>query len=273
MRICFSTLGCPDWTWDKILQEAGQLGYDGIELRGIEGEMHLPKARPFLRENRQAAITQLKDLQLEISCLSTSAWFHDQAQWRKQLDVAQEHIDLAAELQAPFVRVFGDRIPDPKEKGRVVSQIVSALQHLGEYAKDTGVRIVIETHGDFSRSSDLRAVLDEVPMPEIGALWDMHHPYRFFGETPEETLKILGDRIYHTHIKDSYMHNEAMQYCLLGEGDLPVKQCLSLLRSQDYQGWLSLEWEKRWHPELAEPEVAFPHFIQVVKKMICEIGG
>ena len=271
MKICFSTLGCPEWTWDRILQQANQLGYDGIELRGIEGEMYLPKARPFRRENKSATIAQLEDLQVQISCLGTSASFHDPDQWQTNLDMAREHIDLAAELQVSFVRVFGDRIPEPANRGQVISQIVSALQRLGEYTSGSGVCIVIETHGDFSRSSDLKLILDEVPMPEIGVLWDMHHPYRFFDESPEETMNIIGDRIYHTHIKDSQMKDGTMHYCLVGEGDLPIKECLSLLLKTGYSGWVSLEWEKKWHPELAEPEVAFPHFLRVIKGIIQKI--
>lgn len=272
MQLCFSTLGCPEWTWNRILREASRLGYDGIELRGVEGEMHLPSARPFRPEYRKRTIAQLRDAGLRISCLGTSACFHNQASWVENLDIAKEHIDLAAELQAPYVRVFGDKIPDPSEKNRIVSQIINALVHLAEYTSGSGVRVVIETHGDFSRSSDLQLVLNEVPMPEIGVLWDMHHPYRFFHESPEETLARLGERVYHTHIKDSYIANEELHYCLVGEGDLPMEDCLSLLIRQDYTGWLSLEWERKWHPEIAEPEIAFPHFIKAAKGVIRRIA-
>ncbi|NLJ24428.1 MAG: TIM barrel protein [Firmicutes bacterium] len=268
MKICFSTLGCPEWTWDRIVDEARQLGYDGIEIRGIEGEMHLPKARPFRQGNRSTTMAQLEDAQLEISCLGTSASFHDADKWQTNLDMAMEHIDLAAELQVPFVRVFGDKIPEPANKDEVISQIVIALQHLGQYARGSGVRVVIETHGDFSRSSDLKLILDEVSMPEIGVLWDMHHPYRFYNEIPKETMNIIGNRVYHTHIKDSQMKDGTMHYCLVGEGDLPIQDCLSLLVNIGYKGWVSLEWEKKWHPELAEPEVAFPQFLRVIKGIL-----
>lgn len=48
MKIAFTTLSCPNWSWEHILNETTRLKYDGIEIRGIEGEMFLPKARPFL---------------------------------------------------------------------------------------------------------------------------------------------------------------------------------------------------------------------------------
>ena len=272
MKICFSTLGCPEWSWDRIVEQAAKLGYDGLELRGIEGEMHLPKARPFTEENIKSTIAQLKDSNLKISCLGTSTVFHDKDKWQENVDAAKEHIDLAAKLEAPFIRVFGDKIPDPAHKDEVIAQVVKGLEELGQYARGTGVRVVVETHGDFSRSSDLKLVLDKVTMPEIGVLWDMHHPYRFYDEPLDETMGVIGERIYHTHVKDSQMVDGNMQYCLVGDGDMPLKDCLQLLVERDYDGWVSLEWEKKWHPHLDEPEVAFPHFMKVVKGIIREIG-
>ena len=37
-------------------------------------------------------------------------------------------------------------------------------------------------------------------------------------------------------------------------------QAVSLLKAGGYDGYYSFEWEKWWHPELAEPEVAFPAY-------------
>jgi hypothetical protein len=33
-------------------------------------------------------------------------------------------------------------------------------------------------------------------------------------------------------------------------------------RRSDYRGFVSFEWEKRWHAQIPEPEVALPHFMQ-----------
>lgn len=46
--LAFSTLACPDWTWEQIVQKAVEYGYQGIELRSVEGEMDLTKAAPFM---------------------------------------------------------------------------------------------------------------------------------------------------------------------------------------------------------------------------------
>ena len=51
---------------------------------------------------------------------------------------------------------------------------------------------------------------------------------------------------------------------LLGEGEVPVREMLGLLTAGGYRHWISVEWEKRWHPEIAEPEVALPQHLSVL---------
>jgi hypothetical protein len=41
---------------------------------------------------------------------------------------------------------------------------------------------------------------------------------------------------------------------------------MQLLKNEGYDGYYSFEWEKKWHPYLPEPEVAFPHFIKTFNK-------
>lgn len=266
MKVGFTTLGCPDWEWVRVLQEAVAMKYDGLELRGVNGELNLPRAKPFLRQNLAATKRQLQELGLEVCCLGTSARFHEKETLDDNLALAKSHIDLAAELGAPFVRVFGDKISSAVERSQIVDQVANSLIQLADYAQSTGVKVVLETHGDFSRSADILEIMKQVSREEVGVLWDMHHPYRFFGEQPEETWQNISGYILHTHIKDSIGTKEDFHYCLIGEGDLPLRQCLQLLKNNGYDNWLVLEWEKKWHPEIEEPEVAFPQFREKIVK-------
>src|SRR5690606_8067067 len=50
-------------------------------------------------------------------------------------------------------------------------------------------------------------------------------------------------------------------YVLFGSGEFPAFECAGLLKQGSYQGWLSLEWEKMWHPDIEDPEIALPQFI------------
>ena len=248
------------------LWKLARMGYDGLESAAFD-VMYLPKAEPFLPDNIACTKADLAKRGLSIACLGASSFFHG-PNVDENIAEAKDYVDLAALLRVRYVRVFGDRIPDVAHKRQTLEQIAAALRELAEYAAPQGVRILIETHGDFARSEDLLEVLERVDNPYVGVLWDVHHPYRFYGEAVADTFATLGKYVVHVHIKDSVTTDDSFQYCLPGEGDVPLGEIIDLLRSVSYQGWLSFEWEKRWHPELAEPEVALPAFARVVRDLL-----
>ncbi|MDQ3854935.1 MAG: sugar phosphate isomerase/epimerase [Chloroflexota bacterium] len=270
-RLAFTTLACPGWSWSEILDRATEYEYEGIELRGIEGEMDLPRARPFLATELPKTRRELAERGLAIPCLDTSCRLHD-PDTAANLDEARRSIDLAAELQAPYVRVFGDKIPSEEPREAVLARVAEGLGQLGEYAAASGVQVLIESHGDFAHTADLAAVLEAVEHPQVGVLWDVHHPYRFFGESLEATFDRLKARIRHTHLKDSRQLDGAVLYCAVGEGDLPLRECLELLYASGYDGWLSFEWEKKWHPEIDEPDVVLPAYSQTIRQLEAAIA-
>ena len=108
--------------------------------------------------------------------------------------------------------------------------------------------------------AQLRDLLDQIDSDNIGALWDIHHPYRFAGEAPGQTVQNLGAYIKYTHIKDSVIVDGKVCYKMMGEGDLPIDDIMLALRSINYEGYISLEWLKRYAPDLSDPGIVFPHF-------------
>src|SRR5260370_26917523 len=73
--LAFTTLACPDWSWEQAIQRAVEYGYQGLELRGVEGEMDLTKAAPFTASPLPATKRELKKRGLAIPCLDTSCRF------------------------------------------------------------------------------------------------------------------------------------------------------------------------------------------------------
>jgi sugar phosphate isomerase/epimerase len=91
-------------------------------------------------------------------------------------------------------------------------------------------------------------------------LWDIHHTYRA-GESPEQSVADLGKSIAYVHVKDGRPRtdtSEGWELCLINEGIVPLREAFSALKHDGYDGYLSLEWEKKWHPDLADPEIALP---------------
>lgn len=272
MRIAFSTLGCPDWNWGDIVAAAKDLGYDGIELRGIEHQMVLPKAAQFTGESFEKNKQHLKQIGLAISCLTSACYLHD-ANFEAHLQEGMEYLDLAAKLEVPFVRVLGDGSPAPGPVSFPRAQVKEGLQVLGKAAKAKGITVLIETNGHLADSKLLADLLEEVDEPGVGVLWDIHHPYRFFNEPLPTTVARLGKAIKYLHVKDSRMENGKIRYCMLGEGDIPIKKALTGMLEQGYKGWISLEWVKKWNPDIEEPGIVFPQFISTIQRYVKEIAG
>ncbi|QHW34789.1 sugar phosphate isomerase/epimerase [Paenibacillus rhizovicinus] len=266
MKLAINTLGCPDWTWAQIMDEAVRLGYDGIEVRGIQDELLLTKCEPFLPERLEATKDALRGKGLTICCLSTSCSFHAPHRYEDAIQEGKDAIDLAERLGVPYIRVFGDAIPDKSNKEATIAAVAAGLQTLGAYAESKPVRVLIETHGDFADHDDLLAVLSRTQSPAIGVLWDIQVTFKHNGQLPAETYAKLGSYMQHVHVKDFIGSHDSGRICLPGEGDVPIEDCLALLREHGYDGYYSFEWEKRWHPEIDGPEVAFPAFIRYMSE-------
>jgi fatty-acyl-CoA synthase len=92
------------------------------------------------------------------------------------------------------------------------------------------------------------------------------------GEQPADVYANLGRRILLAQVKDARRgHAGDWQLVLLGEGEVPVRQMLGLLAAGGYRNWISVEWEKRWHPEIEAPEVALPQYRRVLAEWM-EVG-
>jgi sugar phosphate isomerase/epimerase len=268
LPLAFSTLGCPKWPWPRILEQASQMGFAGIELRGIEMQMDLTKRPEFTGTRLAQSLKDLEALDLKITDLGASSRMHeaDPAVRAAQLDEGRRFVDLAHQLRAPYVRVFGDKIPPGDSKAAVMSRVVDGLRTLGEHARGSGVGVLIEAHGDFTDSPTLLELLNSAAMDNVALLWDAHHTFVSGKEPPAKTYDALKRYVRHTHLKDSKPEGTGVRYVLTGAGTVPVRETVDLLARAGYKGFYCLEWEKGWHPEIEEPEVAFPHFVQKMRE-------
>ena len=142
--------------------------------------------------------------------------------------------------------------------------VASGLHELGEYSGPRKVTVIIESHDDFTSSADLGEVLQRADSPHVGLLWDAYHTFVGSNEDPESTVRNLHRWIRHTHLKDSVGTGNDRKYVLTGRGNIPIQRQIESLRSSGYQGFYCFEWEKVWHPDLTDPEIAIPDFARVV---------
>jgi sugar phosphate isomerase/epimerase len=272
--IAFSTLGCPAWSWKTILDQADRLGYAALELRGVAGEMDLTKVPELSGTQLAATKKDLAALGIVVSDLGASARMHEKepAVRQAQFDEGRRFIDLARALDVKYVRMFGDKIPAGESRQDVIARVADGFREMAAYAKSAGVVVLMETHGDFTRSADLVAIEKAVGSDAFALLWDAHHTFVAGGEAPADTYAAIGRLVRHTHLKDSKPAGADRRYVLTGTGDVPVKTQVAVLVKAGYTGYYCFEWEKKWHPEIEDPEVAFPHYARTIGEYLAAAG-
>src|SRR5215813_2069299 len=270
LRLAFSTLGCPKWPFSQILDFAQSNGFSAIEIRCILGDLDLPNRPEFAPDQLAATKKAFAAHGLKVSDLGSSAEMHhaDPDQRGKMIADGKRFIDLAEKLDAPYVRIYGNKIEgDPQE---CIHRVAAGMRELASYAKPHNVAVIIESHGDFVTSPLLKQVLTEADHPNALLLWDAHHTFVDGHEEPEFTVRELGQWIRHTHLKDSVEVNGEAHYVLTGKGSVPIARQMQALAAINYKGYFCFEWEKLWHPDIAEPEIAIADFARVVPSYLAK---
>jgi sugar phosphate isomerase/epimerase len=266
MKRCFSTLVCPAWSLQQIIDSAAANGMQGIDFRGVAEEIDITRLPAFSDELDQT-LARLRERGLEMPCLNTSIILVSPAQerWQMMLEECQRHVQLAMRTGTRFLRVFGGAVPRGMTRAEARAMSQRRLRQLSKICRGSGCQILLETHDDWSTSQQALELLHEFAPDEAAALWDVEHSYRN-GESPADTVSKLRPYIKHVHIKDSRREHEARVPMLLGEGELPLTECLHVLRETGYDDWICLETEKRWASEAPDPEASVPQFAAFLRQ-------
>ena len=217
MNVSFSTRGWQQIPWEQQVQMAETMRFGGVELYNVHKTPELTgRGGPLHRYTAAATARELWQKGLCIPCFDTAC------------DIAGEDcteavttlMQLAHDVQCPYVSVTARRDDD--------ARISAALEALLPAAEAQGITILLKTSGVFSDTARLRTLLDAFACDQLGALWDMHHPYRDHGESADTTIKNLGAYVRHVHLRDS---DDDGSYDLIGEGTLPVGSMMQALSS------------------------------------------
>jgi sugar phosphate isomerase/epimerase len=274
MKIAYSSLACPGWTVEEAADAVARYGFDGIEWRLADGEPITSQTSPAVLR-RVIEATRARGLRvpaLDSSCQLAQV---DDAGRSKSVREGEFMVNLALTLGAPAVRVFGGPLPESVAIGEALAPSAEVLRRIAQHAAAHDIQILVETHDPaWSRSANVVALTTAAGVPTVGVLYDFLHPCRM-GETVEHTVSTLGRQVKLVHVKDGHRPpdgSEEWPLCALGEGDVPLDSIFVMLQAQGYDGWYTFEWEKRWHPELAEPEVALPAGAAYVRALAASVS-
>ena len=270
MKLAFSTLGCPTWGLPQIIAAVRGLGYDGVELRAVGGSLDLLGRAEFAPAQLATTRSYFEDAGIAICCIDTSCVFHspDASERANQVKIALAHAKLAAQLGAPLIRIFPDKIEAGAEREDTRDWIATGLRQIAELVPDS-VNVGLETHGDFARADYASEIVTLANHPRIKLIWDVANSVAA-GDEIKDAARVVQPYLAHVHLRDAkpVAGSEHWLPVLSGRGRVSFAEAIAALRELKYEAFLSFEWEKYWHPEIEEPEVALPDFINAIRELV-----
>ncbi|MFC1525786.1 sugar phosphate isomerase/epimerase family protein [Candidatus Latescibacterota bacterium] len=203
MKLGYMTFVCPEWKIERVVEFAGEAGYDGVEIRVDAGHQHDISSESSA-ETRQYVRKLFADKGLEIPSVATSVCTAspDPKAHRENIDSGKVNLDLAADLGAGLVRIFaGGKRPALDEEAP--DQIAAAFDELGEHARGSGVAPMLECgHDIIKTATEAAAVIERVTTTNFAVLWN-------HAEMDDATHDALKSRLRHFHVHDDALDAES----------------------------------------------------------------
>ena len=254
MKLSFSIQNWKGIGWNEFLRTAVSTRMNGIELYDITGPVFAGKESPANPELAPSTRRRLLSDGISVPCVSTVADFTDPSFMREM----EECIRVAVNLGIPYIGIH----TSSSDSGACAEVIGEILDRVGTKP----VVVLVETSEFYADTEALRDLLNRFSDDRLAALWDMYSTCYFAQEEAEKTITNLGAYVRHVHIHDYRKAEEEPAPELIGSGLLPMEDLMNALRSINYDGFISLEWDPDWMPEIADMEIVFTHFVNVMNR-------
>ncbi len=255
MKLSFSTKGWHGKSFFELCDTAKELGFSGIELHNINNEFFKGEDSVLKDYCATATLRKLYELRLSLPCIDSITDPAEICAQEECLKEIRECIRLAYTFRIPYVRIHAS-----KKEENSVETVKAFIEKILPEAQEKGVTLLLETSGLFSDTALLRQMLNNFASDNLSACWDVYSTFFVGNETPEKTIENLGAYAKHIHIKDAKAGENGIEYCLMGEGDLPVQDFINALKSINYDGFISLEWTPSWCEEISDLEIVLAQF-------------
>lgn len=260
LRFAFSSLGCPELDLVALRAFATRHQSGLLELRTLGGGLDFVGQLARFPGGAVAARDFLLEADMRIVLLGSSFAFTRATEADRATLIAEAEAGEA--LGAPWIRVFGGGV-----WGDVLTPERTALaaSHRAWWtalraARGWTIDLALEMHDAFSGTPQILDFFTHTGGP-LPLLWDTHHTWKVAGESAAETWAALGEHVRYVHMKDSVsLPSDGLAYTYVppGSGEFPLAATLDLLVGGGYEGVVSLEWEKYWHPAIPSLDVALP---------------
>lgn len=245
------------YTEKQLIALAKEMGFDGIEFAEIHTLDGLDKLE-YAKELKAEA--DKNEIEIVAYCIGANLLHDTDA----EIERLKGEVDVAAALGVPVMRHDASWGYDKEARSQrgfnnALPELVRGYKAVTEYAKTKGIRTCIENHGFFCQDScRVEAIINGVADDNFGALVDIGN-FMCADEDPAKAVGNVAPYAFHVHAKDFHFKKGTdfiptegffmtrggnyLRGAVIGHGDVPVVQCLKILKNAGYHGYITVEFE------------------------------
>lgn len=284
-------MGTPEYTVSEAIALFHRIGADGAEIVVQDGycsgipcdcdETILSAVKRCAEEN-----------EIEISCLTPyNSYFNslDEEVRQTEVESIRKVIDYCRYLGAHYIRIYGGNLlaGDTEYLEERREKLIESLRYLGGLAAQKDVTLIVENHFNTMAVSakDSAALIRDIAHPAVRILYDQANLTFTGNEGYEEAIALQQQYVSYMHVKDliflegkTFVSSDVshpdesernVRTRIVGEGVLEWPAILKSVKEQGYDGWLSLEYERRWHPDdIPDASVGMKQSIEYLRSIL-----
>lgn len=261
MKLAFSTNAFTRHSLEHAVQVISSAGYQGVEILADTPHVYPPS---FTDVQADALAAQLRDLSLLVSNVNancTGGYFSDappepffepslisplERYRRDRVGMIGRTLHIARRIGAHNISITSGRLLSTVPPARAASLLRENLAAVLTMAQEVNVKVGIECEPGLyvEWATELRALIDEMGSPLLGANLDVGHSF-VAGEDIPAVVDLLAGRIWNIHVEDIQVagpQNAPKHYHLIpGQGNMNFPALRDALKKVGYDGFLTVE--------------------------------
>ena len=239
----------------SCIAKAKEMGFDAIEFTDLtppEGVTEEEYARQIKAECDRVGLP-VSNYTIGADFLRTTV--------KEEAERLKKKVDIAAILGTTSMRHDATWTTPTNSRGlkNIVDDLAAGIREVSDYAATKGIRTMVENHGTFLQDADrVETLINTVDNPNFGWLCDMGN-FLCADEDPAKAYGKAAPYAFYAHAKDfivksgnepdpgeGFFQSRSGNYLrgtIIGHGVVPVKQCLSILKKNGYDGYIGVEFE------------------------------
>lgn len=294
-KIAGHTMGTPEYTIPEALQLFHDIGLDGAEIV-VQDDYKCGLPTECSKEILKKVKEKAQEIGIQIIALTPyNSKFNslDETIRQQEMTEIRKVIEYADYLGAKFIRIYAGNYAgnETDPDGKKMECLVASMRELGEDAQKAGVTLVMENHFN-TMTVSARQSMDaamKVDHPAVGILYDQANLTFTLQEDYEQAIDIQMDKVRYIHVKDLEFKSGVISFVsdevshpkeedrnvitkIVGEGSIKWPNIIQKIYDKGYEGWLSLEYERRWHPDdIPDASVGMKKSAEYLRKCFKEI--